>query len=88
VEQQVAVAVVALAERVLMQDPQTARVRLVELDYRTLFLERLLHMRREAPEVRVMAALTERLVQLTEVMVVKAVMVIQLQMVETAGRVS
>ena len=87
-EQQVAVAVVALAEWVLMQDPQTARVRLVELDYRTLFLERLLHMRREAPEVRVMAALTERLVQLTEVMVVKAVMVIQLQMVETAGRVS
>jgi hypothetical protein len=88
VEQQVAVVVAALAERVLMQDPQTARVRRGELDYRTLFLERLLHMRREAPEVRVTVPLTERLVQLTEVMVVKAVMVIQLQMVETAGRVS
>jgi hypothetical protein len=88
VEQQVAVVAVALAERVLMQDPQTARARLGERDYRTLFLERLLHMRREAPEVRVTVPLTERLVQRTEVMVVKVEMVIQLQMVETEGRVS
>jgi len=84
----VAAVVAALAERVLLQDPQTARARLGEQDYRTLFLERLLHMRREAPEARVTVPLTERLVQLTEVMVGKAVMVIQLQMVETEGRVS
>ena len=76
-------AVVALAERVLMQDPQTARARLVALDYRTLFLEQLLHMRLEALAVRVTVPLTERLVQTTEVMAGKAVMVTQLQMVET-----
>jgi hypothetical protein len=84
----VAAVVVALVEWALLQDPQTARARLGERDYRTLFLERLLHMRREAPEVRVPVPLTERLVQRTEVMVVKVEMVIQLQMVETEGRVS
>jgi hypothetical protein len=84
----VVVVVVALAEWVLRQDPPTTRARLVAQDYRTLFLERLLHMRREAPEVRVTVPLTERLVQRTEVMAGKAVMVIQLQMAETEGRVS
>jgi hypothetical protein len=88
VEQQVVVAVVALVEWALLQDPQTARARLGERDYRTLFLERLLHMQREAPEARVTVALTERLVQRTEVMADKAVMVIQLQMAETEGLVS
>ena len=83
-----AAVVVELVEWVLLQDPQTARARLGERDYRTLFLERLLHMRREAPEARVTVALTERLVQRTEVMVVKAVTALQLQMVETEDRVS
>jgi hypothetical protein len=73
--------VVALAAPVLMQEAETARARLVALEELTRFLERLLHTRREAPEVRVTVALTERLVQITEVMVVKVVMVIHLQMV-------
>ena len=72
-----------LAALVLLQDPPTTRARLVVLDYRTLFLEQLLHMRLEAPEVRVTVALTERLVQRTEVMEGKAVTVHQLQTVET-----
>ena len=81
------VGVVALGESALPPDLITARARLVELDYRTPFLEQLLHMRPEAPVVRVTVALTERLVQRTEVMVVKVVTVDQLLMVETEGRV-
>jgi hypothetical protein len=77
----VVVAVVALAAPVLMPEAETARARLVALEELTRFLERALHTRREAPEVRVTVALTERLVQITEVMVVKVVMVIHLQMV-------
>jgi hypothetical protein len=77
----VVVAVVALAAPVLMPEAETARARLVALEELTRFLERALHTRREAPEVRVTVALTERLVQITEVMVVKVAMVIHLQMV-------
>jgi hypothetical protein len=77
----VVVAVVALAAPVLMLEAETARARLVALEELTRFLDRVLHTRREAPEVRVPVALTERLVQITEVMVVKVAMVIHLQMV-------
>jgi hypothetical protein len=77
----VVVAVVALAAPVLMLEAETARARLVALEELTRFLDRALHTRREAPEVRVTVALTERLVQITEVMVVKVAMVIHLQMV-------
>lgn len=85
VEQLVVEGVAVLAARVLLQDPPTTRARLVVLDYRTLFLEQLLHMRLEALAVRVAVPLTERLVQRTEVMAGKAVMVTQLQTVETEG---
>ena len=76
-----------LAAPVLMQDPQTARARLVVREELTLFLERALHMRLEALAVRVTVQPMERLVQRTEVMAGKAVMVTQLQTVETEGRV-
>ena len=77
------VGVVALAAPVLMPEAETGQVRLVAREELTLFLERALHTRLEAPEVRVTVALTERLVQRTEAMGVKAVMVMHLQTVGT-----
>ena len=77
------VVVVAPEAPVLMPEAETGQVRLVAREELTLFLERALHTRLEAPEVRVTVALTERLVQRTEAMGVKAVMVMHLQTVGT-----
>jgi hypothetical protein len=86
VERREVAVVAALEGPVPLPQLPTVQEPPVVLEELTRFLEGVLHMHKEATEVRVAIAPTERLVRRTEVTAAGAVMEMPLQMAATEGR--